>query len=501
MDVLKDILDNLTEGVLILDGQGKVVMYNQEALRIQRSITEKPLEIGKSIVELVLDERKKMATELFRTLKRQKKSIKNFAEYTTPFGTSVFLEINMIPVLGARKEIRYINVVAQDITSQKIFEKKARAVAADVSTLIQHAHAIIISVDSRGYIVDWNNHCAELTGFSRKEILSQKLSEVLIRESNTKDFDDLMSAVLENKTGTKYELEFQTRSGGELTVLLSATPRTNANGEVIGATLVGQDITELISYRKSVEKLVQNKTAALEQVLKEEKAAVEMKSRFVSIASHEFRTPLTSIDFAASFIKQNADTIGKRKLNEKVRVIVKHVNHMSHLLEDVLNFSKSDHGKIRLVPADIILDDFIRDVVEEVTRATKHSHHVCVSTNTLGQFVSDEKLLRNIVINLLTNAIRFSPGKEEVSLNVLDHDEVVTFEVGDDGIGIPEDELEKIFEPFVRGHAAQEIEGTGLGLSIVKKAVELLNGNIRIESRPGRGSVFKVTLPRQRFLS
>ena len=78
---------------------------------------------------------------------------------------------------------------------------------------------------------------------------------------------------------------------------------------------------------------------------------------------------------------------------------------------------------------------------------------------------------------------------------------MVTFEVGDDGIGIPEDELEKIFEPFVRGHAAQEIEGTGLGLSIVKKAVELLNGNIRIESRPGRGSVFKVTLPRQRFLS
>jgi PAS domain S-box-containing protein len=500
MNVLKDILDNLTDAIVILDGQGRVVLYNQEALRIQKSISEKPLEIGKSIQELVVEERKKTVSEIFRTLKRQKKPLKNFAEYTTAFGTSIFLEINLIPVLGSKKELRYINVVAQDITSRKILEKKARSVAADVSNLIENAHAIILSVDSRGYIVDWNNHCAELTGFRRQEILSQKLSEVLIREPNMKGFNKLMSAVLENKMGTKYELQFQTRSGGELTVLLSATPRTNAKGEVIGATLVGQDITELTSYRKSLEKLVQNKTAALEQVLKKEKEAVEMKSRFVSIASHEFRTPLSSIDFAASFIKQNAATIGRRKLNEKVKVIEKHVSHMSHLLEDVLNFSKNDNGQIKLFPSDICLDDFIQEVVEEVMCSAKHSHHICVSTNTLGHLMTDEKLLRNIATNLLSNAIKYSPGKEEVCLNVLDHDDVVTLEVRDEGMGIPADELDMIFEPFVRGQAVGTIQGSGLGLSIVKKAVELLNGNIHIESKPGKGSVFKVTIPRQRFI-
>ena len=500
MDVLKDILDNLTDAILILDGQGRVVLYNREAARIHNSVSEKTLEIGKSILELVVEERKKTVGEMLKTLRRQKKSIKNFAEYVTPSGTSVFLEINLIPVLGAKKEVRYINVVAQDITGRKILEKKARATAADASSLLENAHAVILSIDSRGYIVDWNNHCAELTGFERKQILSQKLSDVLIPRPNMKGFEELMSAVLENQTGTKYELQFRTKSGGELTVLLSATPRANAKGEVIGATLVGQDITELMAHRNSLEALVQNRTAALEQVLKQEKEAIEMKSRFVSIASHEFRTPLSSIDFAASFIKQNAATIGKRKLNEKVKVIEKHVTHMSHLLEDVLTFSKNDQGKIRLVPSEICLDDFIKAVVEEVACSTKYSHHICVSTNRLGHLLTDEKLLRNIAINLLNNAIKFSPGKEEVCLNVLDEGEVVTLEVRDDGLGIPAEELERIFEPFVRGQAVQAIPGTGLGLSIVKKAVELLNGNIHVESKHRSGSVFKVTIPRQRFL-
>lgn len=501
MDVLKDILDHLNDSLIIIDRFGQVVLFNNEALRIQKSISETPLKIGSYYSELKGPEHSHTAAEILKTLKRQKKPVKNFAEHKTPYGTSVFLEINFIPVLGVKKELKYVNIITQDITSRKIFEKRIRATSEDVSKVLENAHALIFSVDTRGYVVDWNNHCTAITGFQKKEILSKKLCNALIREYNTPLLDDLMRRVLKNESVGNYEFPIQTKDGREVIVMLSATPRTNINGQVIGATLVGQDITELTAYRRSLEELVQNKTAALKKVLKKEKEAVEMKNRFVSIASHEFRTPLSSIDYAAAFIKQNAATIGRKKLNEKVAVIERHVHHMSHLLEDVLSFSENEDGRIRIVPSIVSLENFVKGAVEEVMCNTKHSHHVCVSTNRLGCLLTDEKLLRNILINILTNAVKFSPGKEEVILNVLDQDDFITIEVHDEGIGIPEEELELIFEPFTRGKSVAEFQGTGLGLSIVKKAVELLNGTINVQSEVGTGSVFKVTIPRQKAFS
>jgi len=498
MDVLKDILDNLNDSVIIIDACGQIVLFNREAVRIQKSISNRPLQIGDHFTEILSESRKQIVAEILKTLKRQKKPVKNFAECSTPFGTSIFLEVNFIPVFGSKKELKYINVITQDITNRKVFEKKMRAATADVSNVLDNAHAVIFSVDSRGYVVEWNNHCTQLTGFSKKEVLSQQVSDILIKDINRPLFTELMEKVLRNEAVGNYELPLVTQKGGERTVMLSATPRTNANGQVIGATLVGQDITELIAYRHTLEKQVEDQSNELEEVLKKEKEAVEMKSRFVSIASHEFRSPLSSIDFAASFIKQNAATIGKKKLNEKVEVIEKHVSYMSHLLEDVLTFSKNDNGKIKIIPTRICLEDFIRSAVEEVTCLCKHSHHICVSTNKLGPLMTDEKLLRNIVSNLLTNAVKFSPGKDEVFVNVLDMGRFVTIEVVDEGIGIPENEVGLIFEPFVRGHGVDDIQGTGLGLSIVKKAVDLLSGTIKVRSAPGKGSVFKVTIPRQR---
>jgi PAS domain S-box-containing protein len=501
MDVLKDILNNLNDSIVIIDPGGQIVLFNNEAERIQKSISDKPILVGCYLTDLVNGERAKVINDVLKTVRRQKKPLKNFVEYRTPFDTSIFLEVNFIPVLGRKKELRYVNIITQDITSRKLFEKKIKAVALDVSNLLEQAHAVIFSVDSRGYVVEWNAHCEQLTGYAKTEVLSRQLSEILLDEGGNQLFATLMERLLANEAVGNCEFPLKKKNGDELIVMLSATPRTNANGHVIGATMVGQDVTELTTHRRFLEKQIETKTAALQQVIQKEKEAVEMKSRFVSIASHEFRSPLSSIDFAASFIKQNAATIGKKKLNEKVEVIEKHVNYMSHLLEDVLNYSRSDAAKIKIISSKICLDEFIKNAVEEVTCHCKHSHHICVSTNKLAPLLSDEKLLRNIVVNLLNNAVKFSPGKEEVSLNVIDEGGHVTFEVSDEGIGIPKEELEMIFEPFVRGKAADDIQGTGLGLSIVKKAVDLLHGTIRVQSKPGKGSVFRVRIPRQRTLN
>lgn len=496
MDVLKDVLDNLNESVVMVDPAGKVMLYNNEAVRIQKSLSGTPLAVGKCIADLETPDRRKTVTDILRTLKRQKKPIQNFAEYQVPDGCRIFLEINYAPVLGPGKELRFINIVSQDITNRRLFENKLRESATEVNRLLENAHAVILSIDSRGYIVDWNHHCAQLTGFPKNEVLSRKLTDMLVNDAHLPAFKDMMAEIRrDQRPAGNYEFSFRARDGHEVMVMLSATPRTSAKGQVVGATLVGQDITELTTYRRSLEKLVETKTAAIQKVLSKEKEAVEMKSRFVSIASHEFRTPLSSIDFAASFIKRNASTIGSKKLNEKVEVIEKHVSYMSHLLEEVLTYSKNETGKIRIIPSEIDLEHFIKDAVEEVICSSKHSHHICVSSNTMGMLYTDEKLLRNILINLLTNAIKFSPGKEEITLNVLYHKDVISIEVRDEGLGIAREEMGKIFQPFVRGKAVADIPGTGLGLSIVKKAVELLKGSITVQSTLGKGSAFHVTVP------
>lgn len=496
MDVLNDILDNLNDSIIIIDSFGHVSLFNKEAVRIQKSISETPIQIGEPFLEVVIPERRETVAEILKSIKKHKKAIKDFAEYHTPSGSKVFLEINFVPVLGRKKELRYIHVISQDITSRKIFERKARAASADVKNLLENANAIILSVDSQGYIVEWNNHCAQITGFDKNEIYSKKVTDILLTEHNGYLFDDLMTSILENHCIGNYELPIQTKNGCEIIVMLSATPRTNTYGQVVGATLVGQDITELTQYRRSLENLVEKKTSELQQVLKKEKEMVDMKSRFVSIASHEFRTPLSSIDFAANFIKQNASTIGSKKINEKIQVIEKHVSHMNHLLNDVLIYSKNESDNIKLVTSEICLNSFSRSIIEEVEANALYSHKIHRSSNQLGDLVTDEKLLRNIMINLLTNAIKFSPGQEAVFLIMEDMGSHITIAVRDHGIGIPEDEIDMIFEPFIRGKATDTIPGTGLGLSIVKKAVDLLHGAIQAESTPGAGSFFKVTIPR-----
>jgi signal transduction histidine kinase len=233
----------------------------------------------------------------------------------------------------------------------------------------------------------------------------------------------------------------------------------------------------------------------LQRALKKEKEVVEMKSRFVSIASHEFRTPLSSIQFSADYIKKNKG-IDNGELSKRLENIEKQAQHMTQLLDDVLLYGKSEAGKIQLIISTISVRDFVNKIIEEVGHSTKNTHRIKVDFIRIpDQLTTDEKLLRNVLINLLTNAIKFSPGREMVYLEISGFDGQLLFSVRDDGIGIPEDEVDTMFEPFVRGKGVSSIQGSGLGLSIVKRAVDLLKGTLQAKSQAGSGTTFTVTLP------
>lgn len=494
MDFLTSLLDNIEEALVVTDTKANILFFNGVAADISRN-SDVPLDIGKNMFEIVSEERRKTVVEIFKELEEKKEVKRSFAEYRDKYNSIIYLEFKYIPVVDDEDLLTHIFIIFRDITPQKLFEKKLTTQASNISNLIDKANAIVIGLDTQGYITDWNLHCSEITGFSAHEVFARKFSDLLLSPEDKMIFDELMANVLTHEVLINYEIRVLTKKKEQRQFLLNSSVRASESGNVIGVVFIGQDATELLTYRKSLERQVEERTYELQRALAKEKEVVEMKSRFVSVASHEFRTPLSSIEYATRFVKENRGRINSDELSAKLESIEKQVRHMTHLLDDVLTYGKSEAGKIKLQLSTIELTDFIHRIVEEVGHSTKNTHVISLQLNIPRPIIpTDEKLLRNIMINLLTNAIKFSPGQRYVYLDV-SLDGKLKFTVRDEGIGIPQGEFNTIFEPFERGKSVGSIQGTGLGLSIVKKAVELLNGQMKIESEVGKGTVISVTIP------
>jgi PAS domain S-box-containing protein len=496
MDILNTILDNIDRAVIIAKPSGEIEFFNKEALHISGTLTEKKLSLGENLSEYTSKERGTALSEMLSDLEVRKQPLKTWDEYIQLDGIHLYLELDYIPVLDENRKLSHIILLISDITAQKVFEKKIRAEAANIENLIKKANALIMSTDSRGYITNWNDHCRTITGFQKNEVFAKKMVDIVIHQDHRLAFVDLMSRVLKMELVQNYEATILTKDGKKLTVLMSATPQLTTTGQAIGITFVGQDVTELIEYRKSLEEKIEERTIELRLALQKEKELVEMKSRFVSIASHEFRTPLSSIQFAANFVKQYDHRIEKRERDQKLDNIVEQVGHMTSLLDDVLTYGKSEAGKINLITSKINFQEFIIRLTEDVGHSTKNTHKIRTELhNAPVEMETDEKLFRSIISNLLTNAIKFSPGKEQVYLTISGLQNQIEIQVRDEGLGIHPDELGKIFEPFLRGREVAAIPGTGLGLSITKKAVELLGGIIQTESKLNQGTTFTILIP------
>lgn len=486
MDFLDSILNNIDEALIITDGEGKILLFNEIAsIHSKKLMLAKPIREGEYLADVASPKRKKIVQGIFRKIRRQKHGEKSFAEYASQLGSTVYLEVDYVPMLNELNELTHVTVIIRDITAQKVFEKKLTTQAKNIGNLIEKANAIIIGVDTVGYVTDWNEHCCKVTGFEKEEVYAKKLVEILVP----------VEGDLDMKSVSNNEITVRKKNGKRITLLLSGTPHTTATGEVIGFTFVGQDITELTGYRKALERKVEERTQELMHALKKEQEVVELKSRFVSIASHEFRTPLSTIQYSTSFIRRQVE-INRVDLDNKLETIERQVTHMTHLLDDVLTYGKSEAGKINLMLAMISPADFFFKIIEEVGHSTNYTHTIIPDYYSLPEsIVTDEKLLRNITINLLTNAIKFSPDRNHVELIARKFSGDLIIIVRDEGMGIPVEEKDKIFEPFLRGKGVSEIAGSGLGLSIVKKGVELLNGKIQMDSQVGSGTTFTVTIP------
>jgi signal transduction histidine kinase len=223
-----------------------------------------------------------------------------------------------------------------------------------------------------------------------------------------------------------------------------------------------------------------------------------MKDEFVLTASHELRSPLTSVQGFAELLMLERDKLSSKQA-DTVEIILDNTRHLVRLLNDLLDLARSDAGRLTIKPAPTVVAPLVEDAVRTMrsqTEAARQALHSQIEQG-LPQVSVDRDRIRQVLVNLLTNAHEYSPEGASIEVTAARRDGAVEIAVHDDGPGMAEDQLEHIFERFTRGDAGltQHVGGTGLGLAISKSLVELHGGTIGADSAPGRGSTFRVLLP------
>ena len=243
-----------------------------------------------------------------------------------------------------------------------------------------------------------------------------------------------------------------------------------------------------ISARKRVERDV---LANLER----ERQLSEMKSQFVSVASHEFRTPLAAAVGSLELLERHGPRMTEAKRGELLTRIQGSLSRLTAIMNDVLNLSRADSGRVQVKRMAVDLPRFVQDIVREVETGDRQQHIFSFQqTGGPNVVLADTNLLNHILSNLIGNAVRYSPAGTRISIALELDEQRFSFTVADEGIGIPEPDRDRIFEPFMRGSNVGHIGGTGLGLNIVKRYTELMGG--RIELLPtGKGAAFRVSVP------
>jgi PAS domain S-box-containing protein len=246
--------------------------------------------------------------------------------------------------------------------------------------------------------------------------------------------------------------------------------------------------------KEALQKLEQSQEE-LSEALDKERQLNEIKSRFVSMASHEFRTPLTTVLSSASLLSKYTTTEDQDKREKHVQRIKNSVNNLNDILEDFLSLGKLNEGKIEKRFEQVNLEAIVADTVEEMKPMLKQGQHFVLNCSGNCYGFTDKKLFRNILINLISNAIKFSDEEKVISIAGEVKQERAVISVADQGIGISEEDQEHLFSSFFRAANATNIQGTGLGLHIVQRYVDLLGGEVALKSELNRGTTITFSIP------
>lgn len=352
-----------------------------------------------------------------------------------------------------------------------------------LETILDNSSDAIMLVDTDGVIQQVNDSFSPQFGIPRNAAAGSLLSTLFVPEF-VPILTQTVASITETGKPTRLDLVACRRDGLRFDVEVSLAPVAETNGGRTSLICSVHDITS----RKQAEQ-------ELRMALEKEKEVNELKSRFVSMVSHEFRTPLSTILSSSEAVKMYKDRMPEEKQLQHLDRIYSQVKRMVSLLDDILVLSRAEAKGMTFAPAMTPLQAFCQDVVDDM-QFIAQDHKIEFSYDGEQQPVPiDRELLRQILTNLFSNAIKYSPAGRHVWFDVVCSNSQALFRVRDEGIGIPEEDLPRMFEAFHRARNAGQVQGTGLGLAIVKRAVDAHGGKISFVSQVNKGTTFTLTLP------
>ena len=429
---------------------------------------------------------------------------------------------SLIIVIITTVFVRYVKKLYRNIEAEQH----------QVNALFEHATEGMVLTNEKGKIVLLNPAAYRLFQYDHGELLNQSIDILIPQRFHGRHVADREGFYQHpgNRTmGHGRDLFARKKDGAEFPVevslsyyrqnnvlyviafIVDITERKKAEQDLLQKQEELKRITEDIGkLNTELEMKVEQRTLILREALQElersqgelsealnkEKELNEIKSRFVSMASHEFRTPLSTVLSSAALLGRYRLTEDQDKRDKHIKRIKDTVKHLNDMLADFLSLGKLEEGKVMTEPAEFGVHDFLDEVVEEMRSLAKPGQLIHCEYAGADTFITDKRLLKNILINLLSNAAKFSPEGATIWLRVTHAaGSGLTLEVKDEGIGISGEDQQHLFSSFFRGGNALNIEGTGLGLHIVKRYVDLLGGAIHLESALGDGTCITVDLP------
>lgn len=406
-------------------------------------------------------------------------------------GESIYVIENASLIRDAEGVVLYIDGSVEDISIRKKAEDALQESEIKFRQLAENVNDIFWLRDAKNGETLYVNPAFDKV-FGLRGSSLHKHWEIVLKMIHPDERDSVDKKYREYLVSQSdvFDMEFRitTHYGENKWIRATSNAIRDAKGKALRHAILASDITR----QKEVEQ-------QLKFNFELEKQLGELKSRFVSMASHELRTPLATILATTETLKAYRDRMENHEIDKRFSKIIEQISHLKRIMDDVLSLSKISEGKLPFNPHRGDMSQVIQEIVDEFNSNPDFDHEIQTILPVSCIFDFDHKLMRQLITNLLSNAIKYSDKEKPIQIVVQKNPETVQFEISDQGIGIPEEEIKNLFSPYFRASNVDNRQGTGLGMVIVKQAVELHQGSIEVESLQNIGTKFTCLFPENTY--
>ncbi|WP_236896478.1 PAS domain S-box protein [Clostridium beijerinckii] len=509
---LEIIIDNMADGLTVVDNCGKYRRTNKRVEEYTKKFTslDKPVDkVGDSFEsgEIYYDEKGKcISLEDFPSMKVIRgEKVKNQRIIIKHGDDASYFDFNATPVFDEYGKVSLGIIINRDVTEQVNYEKHIKEQKELFEAILDNMQESIYVFDKYGKYIIKNKVARKRFSGEFKELgEGYKVTELYDLEGNKMPIEETpIHRVKSGKIVRNNIVKFK-KDDMEYYNIISGTPIYDNSGDFLYGVVSFLDVTDMIKSQQDLQE-VQEKLLAVEREKNEGlEQAMEMKDEFLSFISHEFRTPLNVINTAI----QTLNLVYSNQMTEKIKTymgtIKQNTNRQLRLVNNILDITRVNAGRITINKKNIDIVFLTKAITESVYEfASKKGVRLTFVSKLTKKIIGiDDEKYERIILNLLSNAIKFTPAGKSIIVNLHSAKTNICIEVKDNGIGIPKNKIDVIFERFgqVESSLSRQAEGTGIGLSLVKRFVEALGGSVTVKSNLGKGATFKILLPNEKVI-